>query len=106
MRARSGGAFDVTVQPLWELYFEAKKRGVLPADGAIDAARAKVDWTKVSVKDARVSFGAPGMKLTFNGIAQGYITNINSPASGVSAVPVGAQSVQVQLSAHRYSGVL
>jgi uncharacterized membrane protein len=41
-----------------------------------------------------------------NGIAKSYITNINSPASGVSAVPVGAQSVQVQLSAHRYSGVL
>src|SRR5579863_476131 len=32
-----------------------------------------------------------------NGIAKGYITAINSPAVGVSAVPVGAQSVQVQL---------
>jgi len=32
-----------------------------------------------------------------NGIAQGYITNINSPAIGVASVPVGAQSVQVQL---------
>jgi hypothetical protein len=32
-----------------------------------------------------------------NGIAKGYITAINSPASGVATVPVGAQSVQVQL---------
>jgi hypothetical protein len=32
-----------------------------------------------------------------NGIAQGYITSINSPAVGVTAVPAGAQSVQVQL---------
>jgi hypothetical protein len=32
-----------------------------------------------------------------NGIAKGYITAINSPASGVAGVPVGAQSVQVQL---------
>ena len=32
-----------------------------------------------------------------NGIAKGYITNINSPATDVASVPVGAQSVQVQL---------
>ncbi len=32
-----------------------------------------------------------------NGIAKGYITSINSPAVGVTTVPSGAQSVQVQL---------
>jgi hypothetical protein len=32
-----------------------------------------------------------------NGIGQGYIANINSPATGVASVPAGAQSVQVQL---------
>jgi len=40
-----------------------------------------------------------------NGITKGYITNINSPATGVASVPVGAQSVQVQPSVptSRYS---
>lgn len=32
-----------------------------------------------------------------NGISKSYIANINSPATGVSSVQVGAQSVQVQL---------
>jgi Putative Flp pilus-assembly TadE/G-like len=32
-----------------------------------------------------------------NGIAKGYITDINSPATGVASVPAGAQSVQVKL---------
>lgn len=32
-----------------------------------------------------------------NGISKSYITNINSPATGVTAVPAGAQSVQVQI---------
>jgi thiamine biosynthesis lipoprotein len=37
MSAQTGGAFDVTVQPLWLLYAEAKKTGRLPATPAIAA---------------------------------------------------------------------
>lgn len=72
MSKRSSGAFDASVQPLWELYFDSKKNGGLPADDAIASARAKVDWTKIGVSAEQISLGASGMKLTFNGIAQGY----------------------------------
>ncbi|MCW8133558.1 MAG: FAD:protein FMN transferase [Planctomycetota bacterium] len=71
MAERSGGAFDVTVQPLWELYAAAQKSGELPAPARIAAARRLVDWTKLEASPARVRL-APGMKATLNGIAQGY----------------------------------
>ncbi|MFO1485250.1 MAG: FAD:protein FMN transferase [Verrucomicrobiaceae bacterium] len=58
---KSGGAFDVTVQPLWAL------KGVTP-----DAATlALVDWRKVELAEKRLKL-APGMAITLNGIAQGF----------------------------------
>jgi len=70
--ARSGGAFDVTVQPLWQLYYAAKKNGVLPSEREIAATRAKVDYRKLEVSNRSVRFTERGMAATFNGIAQGY----------------------------------
>lgn len=77
--AASGGAFDVTVQPLWEAYAAHFSRpGADPAGpphAVIDAALARVDWRAVEVDPARIRFGKPGMAVTLNGIAQGYITD-------------------------------
>lgn len=72
MARSSAGAFDVSVQPLWELYFDAKQKNALPDPAAIEAARAKVDYRKIVQSGESVAFAAPGMKITFNGIAQGY----------------------------------
>jgi thiamine biosynthesis lipoprotein len=72
MSQASGGAFDVTVQPLWELFAEAKKCRRLPDPGAIDAARAKVDWRRVEVSPARIQVSGKATKVTLNGIAQGF----------------------------------
>jgi thiamine biosynthesis lipoprotein len=77
--AVSEGAFDVTVQPLWELYgrhFAAP--GADPAGppaAALAEARALVDWRAVEVRAERITLGRPGMAVTLNGIAQGYITD-------------------------------
>ncbi len=68
----SEGKFDASVQPLWELYAKSKERNALPSASEIEAVRAKVDYRKITHTDAAISFAAPGMKLTFNGIAQGY----------------------------------
>lgn len=79
--ALSDGAFDPTVQPLWQLYFShftgAEPAASGPSDEAIEAARALVDWRAVEVDAASSSIrlGRPGMGLTLNGIAQGYITD-------------------------------
>jgi thiamine biosynthesis lipoprotein len=69
---RSNGDFDVTVQPLWDLFMAAKKTNTLPSDAEIDAARAKVGWKNIEVDSKRIRFTKSGMSATFNGIAQGY----------------------------------
>jgi len=69
----SNGAFDPTVQPLWRALAE-RHRG---AGGARDLGAAKlvVGFDGVRIEPARISFIRPGMALTLNGIAQGFITD-------------------------------
>ncbi|HUV32268.1 MAG TPA: FAD:protein FMN transferase, partial [Devosiaceae bacterium] len=77
--AASGGAFDVTVQPLWRLYQDHFRRpGADPAGppaGDIAAAVAAIDFTAVQTSARAVRLGRPGASVTLNGIAQGYITD-------------------------------
>jgi len=76
----SNGAFDVTVQPLWELYAAhffaaASPPGDGPEPAAIAHARALVDWRAVDLSPRRILLASPGMGLTLNGSAQGYVTD-------------------------------
>jgi thiamine biosynthesis lipoprotein len=77
--ALSAGAFDVTVQPLWRLYADhfadPRHDPGGPSERRIDAARALVDYRKVELSRGRIAFAKPGMAVTLNGIAQGYITD-------------------------------
>lgn len=72
------GAFDVSVQPLWRLmaaHFATHPDAIEgPPSGALAMARDLVDYRKIEVGPTRVTLG-PGMALTLNGIAQGYITD-------------------------------
>jgi thiamine biosynthesis lipoprotein len=68
----SNGAFDITVQPLWEAFHAANQRGNLPDDAAVDAAGRKVDWRRVRVSENKVTLDGEGTAITLNGIAQGY----------------------------------
>lgn len=76
---RTDGAFDPTVQPLWQLYAgHFARSGADPAgppDAAIRAARELVDHRRLSVEPDRVAFDGRGMAVTLNGIAQGYVTD-------------------------------
>lgn len=71
----SGGAFDVTVQPLWALYADAQKQGRLPGPEDVEAARRRVDWRRLQVADQRISLRGEGAAVTLNGIAQGFATD-------------------------------
>lgn len=76
--ALTDGAFDPTIQPLWRLYADHFQRGggeEGPVPAAIAAARARVGLDAVRASPDRVVFGRPGMALTLNGIAQGWITD-------------------------------
>jgi thiamine biosynthesis lipoprotein len=70
---RTFGAFDITVQPLWELYSAAKRQGRLPTDDELAVARAKVGWWGVeSCWESVVRLGGAGQQITLNGVAQGF----------------------------------
>ncbi|WP_271606362.1 FAD:protein FMN transferase [Bradyrhizobium sp. CCBAU 11434] len=72
------GSFDVTVQPLWDLYAGhfaregADPSGPTPA--AIQGALACIGCGRLSVGRDRISMPR-GMAVTLNGIAQGYVTD-------------------------------
>jgi thiamine biosynthesis lipoprotein len=74
--ARSQGAFDVTVQPLWTAFEEAAGRKALPSPEAVTAARAAVGWQQLSVSSGAIRLGRPGMGVTLNGIAQGFAADL------------------------------
>jgi len=77
----SDGAYDPTVQPLWNLYSShftaANPDPAGPSAKDIDKALTLVDWRQVEVDRAanRIAFARPGMGLTLNSGAQGYITD-------------------------------
>jgi len=75
----TGGAFDITVQPLWRLYADHFARKSAHPDGptpqAIGDALAHVDYKAVSIASDCVAFEKANMAVTLNGIAQGYITD-------------------------------
>lgn len=77
--ALSGGVFDPTVQPLWLLHARhfstpgADPAG--PSRDSIEAVVTRIGFEHVAFDRNRIAFRRPGMGLTLNGIAQGYITD-------------------------------
>lgn len=72
------GAFDPTVQPLWDLYsrhfssVNPDPNG--PSDAHLKDALSRIGCAKISLDESRIAL-ASGTTLTLNGIAQGYITD-------------------------------
>jgi len=69
----SKGTFDVTVQPLLDLYQESySKKGVAPTDYEIQQKKEFVDYKNIIIDNKTVIFAKKGMKITLGGIAKGY----------------------------------
>jgi thiamine biosynthesis lipoprotein len=75
LHAATGGLFDPTVQPLWAAYAEAFAGGRAPDAETIGRALERVGWSGVAAEPGRIAFARPGMALTLNGIAQGYVAD-------------------------------
>jgi thiamine biosynthesis lipoprotein len=71
---QSEGAFDITVQPLWDLYAKSRASGQLPTEAQVEVARQSIDWRGVEV-DAGIRLRDPVQSITLNGIAQGFATD-------------------------------
>lgn len=70
--ARSDGAFDVTVQPLWRAWADAQAEGGFASAQALRNACSLVDWQALEVSTSKIAFRRANMGVTLNGIAQGY----------------------------------
>jgi thiamine biosynthesis lipoprotein len=74
----SQGAFDVTVQPLWELYARHFSRHPDDSSGPrpelVARAVGLIDYRRIQIEPDRIMLPS-GMAVTLNGIAQGYVTD-------------------------------
>ena len=88
----SGGAFDVTVDPLMRCWgFYRRHGGEPPAEDAIAAARKLVGLDLVRFDDAArsVFFTRPGMAIDLGGIAKGYAADLAAAAAVRNGVRSG-----------------
>lgn len=73
----TGGAFDITVKPVVDLFQEKyeKKQPIEPTETELKHLLGLVDAGKVEITGRSVSFRTPGMGITLDGIAKGYIVD-------------------------------
>ncbi len=69
----TGGAFDVTIEPVLQLYRQAVQTGVWPTEAQVSMARQLVDYRSIIIQDNRIHLDYPGMAVTLDGIAKGFI---------------------------------
>jgi FAD:protein FMN transferase len=74
VHSASGGRFDPTVQPLWAAEAMATERGRPLSVAERTQARSLTGWQGVALEADFIRL-RPGMALTLNGIAQGYIAD-------------------------------
>ena len=71
----TGGAFDPTIMPLSEAYGFGNKKNIDPEDVNVDSLLQWVGFRQIEFNDQEIKT-RPGVKLDFNGIAQGYSVDI------------------------------
>ncbi len=71
----TGGAFDITVKPLIDLYSASFAGGRKPLDREIDVTLKLVGSEKLFYRGSELVFQDSQMAITFDGIAKGYIVD-------------------------------
>lgn len=73
---KSNGAFDITIQPLWNLYQKnSKNKKPFDLSKELSQVLPLIGTEKINVNRNDISFMKKGMGISLNGIAQGYITD-------------------------------
>ena len=67
----SDGAFDPSIQDLWKAYFDDD----LEKLNKLIERKDKINFSSVNISKRKVAFDASEMKISLNGIAQGFITD-------------------------------
>lgn len=71
------GAFDVSVAPLVDLFRDrlVRKSPVEPTPAEVAEVLGRVGARHIALSERRIGLGRPGMRLTLDGIAKGYIVD-------------------------------
>ena len=70
------GAFDSTIAPLLQLYeATGAHSGRVPERSEVEEALSLVGYRELYIDGSVVAFGKPGMAVTLDGIAKGYIVD-------------------------------
>ena len=69
---RTDGTFDVTCRPLVELWRAAGKRGVVPDESELAAARAASNWELIELTDGGATKRRATVRVDLGGIAKGW----------------------------------
>jgi FAD:protein FMN transferase len=73
----SAGAFDITVKPLVDLYQSCQATGKgLPEAEEVRQKRTLVDYHRIALKGDQIQLKVPGMSITLDAIAKGYIVDV------------------------------
>ncbi len=76
VHALGGGAFDITIQPLYETYRARRQaESPLPSAAEIEAALARVGQRSLVLGPACVRLARPGAAISLDGIAKGFIVD-------------------------------
>jgi thiamine biosynthesis lipoprotein len=73
----SQGSFDITVKPIIDLFKEkaGESEKALPTEKELRKALEFVDSSNIEIKGRVIAFKKPGMGITLDGIAKGYIVD-------------------------------
>lgn len=72
---QTNGAFDITVTPLIDLYKNSFAAGAKPSDNEVQTMLTHIGTEHMTFSGGNISFTKPGMGITLDGIAKGYIVD-------------------------------
>jgi len=89
----TGGSFDITVEPVLEALQGFLMGQPFPSDSQFDAMKQLIDYERVVLSGQSLDLTLPGMMVTLDGIAEGYI--LDQAASTLRANNVRSALVNV-----------
>ncbi len=96
------GTFDITVKPALDLFTKFLSGGSGPTDAEFAAAQRLIDFERVQIEPGHITLTEPGMGITLDGIAPGYILDraaASLRSSGVTSALVQSGGTIVAIGA-------
>lgn len=94
LASATDGLFDPTVGPVSRLWREAREKGALPDDAAVNAARSLIDWRLLELQPAspgepaKARLSKPGMRLELGAVGKGIAVDELSALLEAHDLPV------------------